>query len=131
MSGPHCFCATDQCQITTCKKCGDEIPETDKRRILHDLCLTCKAAMIPKRSRWQAGIRAQVHGYTGQASGYPADGFRGTIEGWMGRTLIGICDDGREWYQSPSLLDKEGSIGDNCICCAEKRQSFGIQETLF
>lgn len=106
------------------------IPEEDKRRILHDLCLPCKAAMIPVKSRFKAGDRVQMHGTPGhQFTGHNRPGsleyigFRGTLEGWIKPHLIGIADDGREWYERPGGLYRDGEPKHDrfisCTCCPD------------
>jgi hypothetical protein len=110
MSGLHCFCAFE-CTVTSCKNCAAPIPEADKRRIQHDLCLACKGKRIPERSRFKAGDRV-IMPASPNARGYAHDdpmrtGFRGVVEGWIGHKLIGLCDDGREWYEQPGILDPE------------------------
>jgi hypothetical protein len=111
MSGLHCYCAYDECTVTSCAVCGRVIPGADKRRIQHDLCLSCKGRRIPERCRFKAGDRVIMPASPNAFRYHPDDpvrtGFRGVVEGWLGRELIGIRDDGLEWYQQPGGLDPE------------------------
>jgi hypothetical protein len=111
VSGLHCNCAYDECTVTSCKDCGAPIPETDKRRIQHDLCLSCKGARVPERSRFKAGDRV-IMPASPNARGYHPDdpirtGFRGVVEGWIGHKLTGLRDDGQEWVAQAGELDPE------------------------
>lgn len=113
MSGRHCFCA-DECRVTSCKDCLAPIPEADKRRIQHDLCLACKAAMIPGRLRFKAGDRVVMPASPNALRYHPDDpirtGFRGVVEGWIGHCLTGLRDDGLEWCEQPGNLDPEPAV---------------------
>lgn len=110
MSGPHCNCAFE-CTVTSCAECGAPIPEADKRATQHDLCLSCKGALIPARLRFRAGDRVVMPASPNARARHPDDpvrtGFRGVVEGWIGRSLIGLRDDGLEFSQQPGALDPE------------------------
>lgn len=111
MSGLHCNCAYDECTVTSCRMCSAPIPEADKRRILHDLCLACKARLIPPRSRFKAGDRVIMPASPNARGYHPGDpvrtGFRGVVESRVGRELTGLRDDGLEWCQQATVLDPE------------------------
>jgi len=113
MSGPHCTCI-NECRVTSCKTCGAQIPESDKRATQHDLCLACKGARIPARCPYQAGARVFLQPSPGMSDRHPDDpertGFTGTVEGTVGaHLLIGLRDDGREWCEQWGALQREGT----------------------
>jgi hypothetical protein len=92
--------------------CGGAIPEKDKRATQHDLCLPCKGSRLPAHCPYRAGDRVVMTASPRAAHYHPRDhvktGFRGTVEGAIGATLlIGLCDDGQEWCQSWGSLDRE------------------------
>lgn len=98
---PHCDCAWE-CTVAGCSKCGAVIPEADKRRLLHVLCLSCKAEAVPGRLRFRPGDRVRARASHG---GYPSGAFSGVAEGWLGHKLLGLRDDGGEWIRPPHDLD--------------------------
>jgi len=77
-------------------------------------------AAVPARSRFTAGDRVQMHGYSGAWPGMERYGFRGVVLGGYGGDLRGLTDDGREWVAGASALVRDGERdkgGVSCVCC--------------
>jgi hypothetical protein len=112
VSGLHCSCAYDVCEVSSCRLCSARIPAADKRATQHDLCLLCKGTRIPERCPYRAGDRVILRGSPRAVRYHPEDhlrtGFRGVVEGSLGwNHLIGLADDGREWHQTWGALEHE------------------------
>jgi hypothetical protein len=105
-----------------CKSCGHDIPRSQVHGPHYDLCLRCRGARIPARCPYKAGDRVQVHGYPGGFTELDRTGWRGTVEGYLGATILtAFTDDGREWAGSWGSLDREGTPPHDrvlrCTCC--------------
>lgn len=104
-----------------CRSCDSDIPLKDAHGGHYYLCLACRGVRIPARCPYKAGDRVQVHGYPGGRYERDRTGWRGTVEGTMGATILtGIDDDGRDWGEYWGHLDPEGTPNRSvvpCTCC--------------
>ncbi len=104
--------------------CGDTLAYTD----LGVQCSTSTCASlggpvsrIPDRSPYSHGDRVQLHGYEGNPPGHGHTGFRGTVTGSLGSTILrGLTDRGEEWAESWGALVPDGTPSEGwvfCSCC--------------
>lgn len=82
---------------------------------------------IPAHCPYQQGDRVQMHGFPGyhahdgqHLNDYDVSGFRGTVEGYIGATILtGHTDGGRAWAEEWGHLDPDGTRCHDarCGCC--------------
>ena len=82
---------------------------------------------IPPHCPYKAGDRVQMHGHPGyhvhhgrHLSALDVSGFRGTVEGYVGATILtGTRDDGQPWAEDWGSLHPDLTrCGDaRCGCC--------------